>query len=713
MTDYVLIDVFGPYVQDANGAPLVNGSIEAFIAGTSTPTPIYFDAAGSAYATSVKLNSLGRPQTSGGTATPIYAEASITYKFVVKDAYGTPVPPTIEPYNPAGSAGVADKGFTSVAQLQASSGNGGYETIFIESYYAVTYPSSSGPRGGHYRYRTSANGEPGSVSGAYVFDGEGVGWKISDDDKKSPICFGAKGDGVTDDSAAFQRAIDSGLNICTPPGEYFFSNSVIIHDRAGLRFVGAGADTTVFTASAAISVDTAAISALGLDHSAEYAKNCFFLITEYDGEFNRADYSARNHYFEGMSFNVEGGTGERLISAFSSPSLAHTKFKDILAWYCYALFHGWIFSDDTGDHYHLLFDDCRSIGGVHHVTNDYESSARPSIGTTWILRDNSIVITDNGYNFGRLNYVTIDSCSVDSTKKGSYALELFRCSGTTIITPGIETRYQHAGTGYGGGLLKFTQTSAVITSGFIVGGDRNATGSGSITDYDNGSGNVADSLLVLDSSVVDVIDIEGDWQVAASSTVYWPWFLKNGSVLRFSQGLSESGGYDSHFDVNDTSTAFVNRIDGTVRKITSSANELACFEATGDWNPVLADAASGGNEASLESASGKFFKKGRLVRVVAQLFNVNTSGLTGANDIFVIGLPFTVASHPGTIRYIGSCSMSGVAFTGTVNVTVTDNENYIKIQETVSGGLEDFVTVGEINSGTGSIWVDVEYETDQ
>lgn len=229
MTDYVLIDVFGPYVQDANGAPLVNGSIEAFIAGTSTPTPIYFDAAGSAYATSVKLNSLGRPQTSGGTATPIYADASITYKFVVKDAYGTPVPPTIEPYNPAGSAGVADKGFTSVAQLQASSGNGGYETIYIESYYAVTYPSSSGPYGGHYRHRTSTTGTPGSASGAFVFDADGVGWKVSARNRVTPAIFGCAGDG-TDESTELQYAVDFANDIYIDR-DYTFSSLTIPADK--------------------------------------------------------------------------------------------------------------------------------------------------------------------------------------------------------------------------------------------------------------------------------------------------------------------------------------------------------------------------------------------------------------------------------------------------------------------------------------------------
>lgn len=91
-----------PTVQqyfDANGDALVNGSIEFFETGTSTPAAVASDSGGVSTATSYTLNSIGAPQTSGGTAIALFFDSSITYKIVRKDASGTPIAPTIDPYN--------------------------------------------------------------------------------------------------------------------------------------------------------------------------------------------------------------------------------------------------------------------------------------------------------------------------------------------------------------------------------------------------------------------------------------------------------------------------------------------------------------------------------------------------------------------------------------------------------------------------------------
>src|SRR5438128_5388588 len=66
------------------GAPLANGFLCTFKAGTTTLQATFSDLAiTSALPNPVHLNSAGRPQTGGGTETEIYLNSSITYKLVL------------------------------------------------------------------------------------------------------------------------------------------------------------------------------------------------------------------------------------------------------------------------------------------------------------------------------------------------------------------------------------------------------------------------------------------------------------------------------------------------------------------------------------------------------------------------------------------------------------------------------------------------------
>jgi hypothetical protein len=71
-----------------------------------------------------------------------------------------------------------------------------------------------------------------------------------------------------------------------------------------------------------------------------------------------------------------------------------------------------------------------------------------------------------------------------------------------------------------------------------------------------------------------------------------------------------------------------------------SANTLDDYEE-GTWTPEVADAGTGGNTGTYTSGySHRYIKIGRLVMVTFSLFNINTSGMTGANTLYIRGLPF-------------------------------------------------------------------------
>jgi len=73
----------------ANGVPLASGTIEFFIADTSTPQDVYSDNTGTVLGTTVTLNSEGRPPSY------IFRDTGVRYKYILKNSSGT----TIETIN--------------------------------------------------------------------------------------------------------------------------------------------------------------------------------------------------------------------------------------------------------------------------------------------------------------------------------------------------------------------------------------------------------------------------------------------------------------------------------------------------------------------------------------------------------------------------------------------------------------------------------------
>lgn len=85
-----LSPVFGAGAQlfTAQGVILAGGSIEFYVAGTTTPVAAYTDRTGAtSIGTTCTLDSAGRPSVSG-VSTEIWLTAGVQYKFIVKNAAG-------------------------------------------------------------------------------------------------------------------------------------------------------------------------------------------------------------------------------------------------------------------------------------------------------------------------------------------------------------------------------------------------------------------------------------------------------------------------------------------------------------------------------------------------------------------------------------------------------------------------------------------------
>lgn len=84
---YVPLVNLVPQFFDNLGDPLVGGTLNAYVAGTSTPTNMFADNAGTVAGTSVTLDSRGEP----ATIKLIWLDDTVAYKFILKDANGTTI----------------------------------------------------------------------------------------------------------------------------------------------------------------------------------------------------------------------------------------------------------------------------------------------------------------------------------------------------------------------------------------------------------------------------------------------------------------------------------------------------------------------------------------------------------------------------------------------------------------------------------------------
>ena len=152
-----------------------------------------------------------------------------------------------------------------------------------------------------------------------------------------------------------------------------------------------------------------------------------------------------------------------------------------------------------------------------------------------------------------------------------------------------------------------------------------------------------------------------------------------------------------------------NGIDFSATSGTGTSELFDDYEE-GTFTPVVADAASGGNEATASASNGYYTKVGRVVTVTIDLQNIDTTGLTSGNNIFITGLPFSAGSLTGNINYTGSVNGGGTLSSAkSVIAVVYDNVSYIRLVEATSTAVTGWLDVSEINSGVTDFRFSVTY----
>ena len=144
---------------------------------------------------------------------------------------------------------------------------------------------------------------------------------------------------------------------------------------------------------------------------------------------------------------------------------------------------------------------------------------------------------------------------------------------------------------------------------------------------------------------------------------------------------------------------------GLSKKITLDSISILLLSdcEDGTFTVVAADAASGGNTGTHSGTIAKYSKRGREVFYNLELVSLNTAGMTGANDLFLRGFPFTSANG---IDFFNPVGMANIAFAASANLTLLliQNSTNALIAETISAAAIDLITVDDVTSGTGQIF---------
>jgi len=110
---------------------------------------------------------------------------------------------------------------------------------------------------------------------------------------------------------------------------------------------------------------------------------------------------------------------------------------------------------------------------------------------------------------------------------------------------------------------------------------------------------------------------------------------------------------------------------GASSNVAGMTGEVLTDYEEGTWTPVLSDATTGGNTATLNASYdlGRYVKVGNQVTLTGLIGSTSITGMNTGNGMYIQGLPFTVAS--GNEGYVGSTFGYGYGLaTGTAGYNV-------------------------------------------
>lgn len=204
----------------------------------------------------------------------------------------------------------------------------------------------------------------------------------------------------------------------------------------------------------------------------------------------------------------------------------------------------------------------------------------------------------------------------------------------------------------------------------------------------------------------------------------------DGNGVYVKAGGANAGKYNTYLQNAASQDLLVIYADGTVQtgigniKINTAAkgvnftantpaagmtSQLLNWYEEGTFTPVIADAATGGNAGTADFTFAHYTRIGRQVFFNINLVNINTSGLTAGNNLFLRALPFTSASYCN--GFSNMAAVTNFTYAGTeVNAEVYSGASYIRFFDVKSATALTQLKVSAITSGSCNIYINGMYE---
>lgn len=611
------------YQFSRDGVPLVNGTVETYLAGTTTPTETWTDKAlTSSNGTAITLDANGE--------CTIRLRDDLNYKFVLKNALGVTQWTEDNISGIVASAAALSYGSGTVAdQLDALSlasytalraYTGPSKFVNVTGYMALTAPS---PTAGLFT-RDDADTTSADNGGTIIVSSDDTRWKRVFDGSIQAKWFGVTGDGVTDDTAAIQSVIDyveslNGGDVVFAAGDFRITAQLNVNVD-NVRLVGQGQGGI---ASAIAATRTSSATRLFWDAAAS-STSAMVEFKSPGGERAKNGGGIARMMLDCVNLC---GVGLRLVSW----SRAH--FEDITV---YA---------STAD-------------GIHLTTSTVALSFEP----------------DSSYDNVFINFTTTYTNAATNNSNGVRLSRGENAPGTgnSCYNRFYNCRFQKGETGGGKGIV-------------LENSDNNMFFGCNSPDVRFCSNDEAPLQSTGSARFNSLYGFEGDVIAEAGQTGNSSSHDNYVSGLNTSNGKGavtvEAGAGGS-----DNASVYVDWADGRKRlprttvlgTATVTSQELDYY-MEGVWTPTVLGGTTAGT-VTYGAQSGSYQRIGDRCHFSGF---VNYSSLTGTGDLRIAGLPF--ASRAGSVDASISIRATSLTFTGQLAASVIAGESYITLQQISTG----------------------------